>query len=229
MRKVVSHGDPAQPNWDITLPGEPHHLTDAQWSDIARYSDLPPEARPLIGKAIALFREVEKAGRFTSGQTRKQLRQLRKETLGVHTKLAEAMANPHAHFALTVPIAKPGTHPEPRLQAQRRLEGHLDNLQRLATWFELAENRVDIMKPGANRKAVNVHWLVGMLDTILKEHTGRKISRSNKRHNTTREYIVAVLKIADLKIKSGTIGRAMQERIKLREAIARHDHALAAR
>jgi hypothetical protein len=229
MGKAVSRGDPAQPDWELILPGQPHSLSDAQWSDIARYSDLPPEARPLIGNAIALFHQVEKAGRFTSGRTRKQLRELREETLGVHTKLVEAMANPHAHFALTVPIPEPGTRPEPRLQAQRRLEGHLDNLQRLARWFQLAEDRVDSMKPGANRKAMNVHWLVGMLDTILKEHTGRKISRSIKRHNTTREYVSTVLKIADPKIRRGTIGRAMQERIKLREAIERHDHRLAPR
>jgi hypothetical protein len=225
----MPRGHPAQPDWELILPGEPHTLSDAQWSDIARYSGLPPDGRLLIGKAIALFREVEKAGRFTSSQTRRQLRELRKETLGVHAKLVEVMANPHAHFALTVPIAKPGTRPEPRLQAQRRLEGHLDNLQRLARWFELAADRVDAMKPGANRKAMNVHWLVGMLDTILKEHTGRKISRSNKRHNTTRDYVSAVLKIADPKIRRGTIGRAMQEQIKLREAIERHDHRLAPR
>jgi len=229
MAKVVLYGDPAQPDWELILPGDPHSLSDAQWSDIARCSGLPPKARPLIGKAIALFHEVEKAGRFTSSQTRKQLRELRKEALGVHTHLVEVMANPHAHFALTVPIAKPGTHPEPRFQAQRRLEGHLDNLQRLARWFELAEDRVDSMKPGANRKAMNVRWLVGILDTILIEHTGQKISRSIKRHNTTREYVSAVLKIADTKIRPGTIERAMQERIKLREAVTRHDHTLAAR
>jgi hypothetical protein len=229
MGEVPSHADSAQPNWELILPGDPYTISDAQWAEIARYSGLPPNARSLIGKAIALFHEVDKAGHFTSAQTRKQLRELRKETLAVHSKLVELMANPRAHFALTVPIAEPGTRPEPRLQAQQRLESQLENLQRLARWFGLAEDRVDGMKPGANRKAMNVHWLVGMLDTILKEHTGQKISRSVKRKNTTRDYVSTVLKIADPKIRRGTIGRAMQERIKLREAMARHERGLAVR
>jgi hypothetical protein len=229
MGKVVSHAESAQPNWELILPGAPFTVSDTQWTDIARYSGLPPDARLLIGKAIALFHEVEKARRYTSAQTRKQLRELRKETLTVYTKLSKVMANPHAHFALTVPIAEPGTRPEPRLQAQQKLESHLENLQRLATWFGLAEARVDGMKPGANRKSMNVHWLVGILDTILKEHTGRKISRSIKRHNTTQEYVSAVLKIADPKIRRGTVGRAMQEQIKLREAVARQVRGLAVR
>jgi hypothetical protein len=219
--KVGRKVDPATPDWELILPGEPFALSEVQWEGIARCSGLPAEAGRLIGKTIALFHEVERAGRFTAAQTRKQLRGLRKDTLALHARLIEVMANAHAHFALTVPIALPNTFPEPRMGAQRRLEGHLDGLQRLARWFELAGQRVDGMKPGANRKAMNVHWLVGMLDTILEEHTGRKISRSTKGHNTTREYVTMVLKIADPKIRHGTIERAMQERIKLREAITR--------
>jgi hypothetical protein len=68
-----------------------------------------------------------------------------------------------------------------------------------------------------------------MLDAILQEHAGRKISRSIKRANTTREYITVIVKIADPRIKHGTIERAMQEQIKLREAVARHRHLAAAR
>jgi hypothetical protein len=221
MGKNDSSSNLVEPDWELILPGEPFAFNDTQWAEIAKYSDLSPQARPLIGKAVALFHEIEKAGRFTPAQTRKQLRKLSREISALREKLITAMSNPHAHFALTVPIAEPGTHPEPRFQAHRRLEEHIENQQRLAKWFELAAARVDRIKPGANRKAMNVRWLVGMLDNILENDTRIKISRSTKRHNTTREFVMVVLKAADPKIGRGTIERAMQEHITLREAVAR--------
>jgi hypothetical protein len=207
------------------FPGEPIELTEKQWAEIVRLSGLPSETRLLIGKTIALFRNVQKtAGRHTARQTRDELKKLQKDALALHRSLFKLMANPHAHYAVTVPSVPPGgwppsTVPEPRNQAQRRLETSLDALQHLASWLALASDRVEPMRPGANRKAENVHWLLGMIGSIFERFTDKKISRSNKTTNTSREFLTTVLRIADPKIQPGTIERAMQSYITFRERV----------
>jgi hypothetical protein len=61
-------------------------------------------------------------------------------------------------------------------------------------------------------KSENVYWLVGNLDGIRAQFTGKKITRSYKDSDSVR-YIKYVCKIADPSIERGTIDRAMKHRI----------------
>src|SRR5262249_5869520 len=99
------------------------------------------------------------------------------------------------------------------LDGRRRLSQALDVLLGLPKWFLVAAHRVEAGKRGP--KAGNVYWLVGNLDGIREQFTGKKLTRSYK-HPAAREYITYVCKIADPNIGKGTIDNAMEARIKRR-------------
>jgi len=59
----------------------------------------------------------------------------------------------------------------------------------------------------------DAYKLVATLDGIRRECTGRKITRSQKCTDSSRDYIEAVFRIADPEIGPGTIERAMERTI----------------
>ena len=61
-------------------------------------------------------------------------------------------------------------------------------------------------------KAENIRWLVGNLDGIREQFTGKKITRSYK-DLASLEYITYVCKIADPSVGEGAILNAMRDRI----------------
>jgi len=191
-------------------------LSDHEWENIATFSNLPAAARPLVEDAIATFRSFETVLRPTASETRKELKDLHKFAADFHWRMAKLVANPFAHAALTIVESQerfPRRVVEMRMAEHLRLASSLTILKALAEWLLIAGRRVPATKRGANRKALNVQWLVARLDVIREEFTGKKITRSNKR-GATREYITAVCRIADPTIGPGTIDRAMQLRIR---------------
>jgi hypothetical protein len=194
-------------------------LPDDEWKRIAQYSNLPAQARPLVEEAIALFRTFDAANRYTASEIRTELKELHELAADLHARLSTLVADPDARAALTVESKSPRDPSrnrirQPRIKAHLRLESSLGVVNALAEWLSLASHRVSPMRPGANRKASNVRWLVARLDAIMKESTERSISRSGKRTNLTRDYIASVCHIADPSIGRGTIDAAMQTRIR---------------
>jgi hypothetical protein len=194
-------------------------LPDGEWEGIVQCSDLPAQARPLVEEAVALFRAFETADRCTASEIRSELQELHGLAVGLHSRLAKVMTNPDAHVALTVASTFPqdgssNRFLQSRIEAHCRLESSLKKLDALADWLLMASRRVVRMKPGATRKAKNTQWLVARLDAIREEFTARKITRSKKRTDLSRDYIKAVCRIADPAVGTGTIDRAMQLRIK---------------
>jgi hypothetical protein len=104
------------------------------------------------------------------------------------------------------------------LDGQRRALQILDAVLRLPKWLLVAAHRVEADKRGP--KAGNVYWLVGNLDGIRKQFTGKKITRSYK-DDASKKYITYVCRIADRDIGDGTIDMAMKDRIKRRGRIRR--------
>jgi hypothetical protein len=165
--------DPAAPDWERILPFDPVPLTDEQWTEIVGNSSLPTEARPIIGRAIALYRRYQANidASKSAAETRAELDRLREHAEVLRMGLETAMANPTAHFALTVPLPPPGgwigTVPESRDEGHRRLANSLDDLRRIEHWIGLARDRIQPQKPGAKRRAAPAGLLVHNLNHIL--------------------------------------------------------------
>jgi hypothetical protein len=134
-------------------------LSASEWQEIVQFSDLPAVARPMIENSIALFRAFERAGGFSAAETRKNLHELHELVMGLHSRLAVAIANPEVHGALTVqPTSsqRRNSMPEQRFHAHLRLASSLFALTELADWLRIAKDRVKRRKPGAFRKAENI-------------------------------------------------------------------------
>jgi hypothetical protein len=122
------------------------------------------------------------------------------------------------------------------LDGQQRLLQVLDVVLRLPKWLLVAAHGVGshgirrhagLPLPGKPRKADkpgpkagNVYWLVGNLDGIREQFTGKKITRSYK-DELSKEFITYVCRIADPGIGDGTIDKAMKARITRRDRIRR--------
>jgi hypothetical protein len=102
------------------------------------------------------------------------------------------------------------------LDGQRRLLQVLDVVLRLPKWLLVAAHRVEADKGGP--KAGSAYWLVGNLDGIREQFTGKRITRSYK-DDLTKRYVTYVCRIADPDIGSGTIERAMKARIEKRRRV----------
>jgi hypothetical protein len=103
-----------------------------------------------------------------------------------------------------------------QVNEDRQLSQALVLLRGLPKCFQVAGNRLQHQKPGP--KADNMYWLVAQLDAIREQAIGKKIARSTKRTDTSREYIAYVCRIADPAVGDGTLELAMKERIKVRRA-----------
>jgi hypothetical protein len=74
----------------------------------------------------------------------------------------------------------------------------------------------DIQGGKTGQNTGDAYFLVKTLDGIRHEFTGKTIARSDKRRDTSRDYIATVFKIADPEIGAGTIDKAMKNAITTR-------------
>jgi hypothetical protein len=187
-------------------------LTDEQWRETAKLSGIPEgkdDARQEIETRIGMFRESQASDldRVTAATIREELEALAERARDLSDRLERLVEVPNAYTALTM-----------QLDGQRRrLSQALDTLLGLPGWLLAAKYAVEADKPGP--KAGSVYWLVGNLDGIRKQFTGKKITRSYK--DLSKEFITYVCRIADPDIGDGTIDKAMKARIKRRDRIRR--------
>jgi hypothetical protein len=88
---------------------------------------------------------------------------------------------------------------------------HLSAIERLRCWFEVAAASLPAESPGAHRAAENHLWLVGQLDAILAQHTGREgrhISRSNKDELQT--FVDSCFAVVDPNVGPGSVKKAIE-------------------
>jgi hypothetical protein len=215
-------------------------LTDEQWEIIVKLSGIPEtaeEARHHIETTIGIFRQFQAGdlGQVPSAKIREELEALADAAKDLHDRLSKLVEVRGAYTALTgapslhspySPLDRlpdfAGPHQSEHLSSsvqsmtgldgQRRLLQVLDVVRRLPKWLLVAAHRVEAKR---GPKAGNVYWLVGNLDGIRKQFTGKRITRSYK-DDGSKNYISYVCRIADPDIGDGTIDKAMKSRIKRR-------------
>jgi hypothetical protein len=215
-------------------------LTDEQWRETAKLSGIPEgndDARQEIETRIGIVRQFQASDldRVKPAKIREELEALAVLAQDLDSRLGKLVEERDAYNAMTgaASLYSPldrltdfaGPHQSEHLPSsvqsmtgldgQRRLLQVLDAVLWLPKWLLVAAHRVKTDKRGP--KAGNVYWLVGNLDGIREQFTGKKITRSYK-DDASKKYITYVCKIADPNIRGGTIEKAMKDRIKRRRA-----------
>jgi hypothetical protein len=244
---------------DANWPFPRFRLTDEQWSEVARLSEIPEgedDARHHIETTIGMFRQFEASDldRMTPARIREELEALAVLAEDLNSRLNKLVQEQDAYNAMTgtASLYSPldrltdfaGPHQSEHLPSsvqsmtgpdgQQRLLQVLDAVLRLPKWLLVAAHRVGSHRirrhaglplPGKPRKADkpgpkagSVYWLVGNLDGIREQFTGKKITRSYK-DAASKKYITYVCRIADPDIGDGTVDMAMKDRIKKRERL----------
>jgi hypothetical protein len=217
--------DEYEHKWALLLPLIPIQLSEDQWHAIVRPSGLPSEARPYIGRAIAMYQVFDTTRRRsqTAAETRAALDDAQRHALSLHRRMTELLNNPRALIALTLALDPPRefTSVMGERTAQIRTTKAIAEIASFAQWFATAQQRVAKSRPGAREKAMQLQLFVTVLDQILMQFTGNAIDRSSKGPTTRREYISAVCRIADPTIRPSSIEEAMKRQIKSRGKISR--------
>jgi len=226
---------------DANWPFPRFRLTDEQWSEAAKLSEIPEgehDARHHIETTIGIFRQFQASDldRMTPAKIREELEALAVLAQDLDSRLSKLVEERDAYNAMTgtASLYSPldrltdfaGPHQSEHLpssvqsmtglEGQRRLLQVLDAVLRLPKWLLVAAHRVEADKRGP--KAGSVYWLVGNLDGIREQFTGKRITRSYK-DDLTKRYVTYVCRIADPDIGSGTIERAMKARIERRRRV----------
>ena len=216
-------------------------LTDEQWGEVARLSGIPEgadDARHHVETSLGMFRQFQASDldRVTPAKIREELEALAVFAQDLDSRLSKLLQERDAYNAMTgtASLYSPldrltdfaGPHRSEHLpssvqsmtglEGQRRLLQVLDAVLRLPKWLLVAAHRVEADKRGP--KAGSVYWLVGNLDGIREQFTGKRITRSYK-DDLTKRYVTYVCRIADPDIGSGTIERAMKARIERRRRV----------
>ena len=168
------------PNWDLIFPYEPVQLSDAQWADITKYSGLPNAARPILGKAIAGYRDYKAStvSSLSAKDTRIQLDRLHGQATLLGRGIEGALRNAEANFALTVLATKQGGALGERQRVEQKLNALKGDLDNFAKQLALARSKVRPMKRGQSRRAEPVRLFVWHLELILENFKDKKLDRS---------------------------------------------------
>src|SRR5262245_15118723 len=164
-------------------------LTDEQWRETARLSEIPEGAglaRDHIETTIGMFRESQASDldRVTPPEIRKQLETLAKLAHDLYSGFSRLVDGLDAYTALT------GKLDEDRRSSQvldaRRLSEVLEVLSYLDWLLSAALDRVERGKRGP--KAKNIYWLVGNLMEYGNTSPERKLlalTRTMLQRNTS--------------------------------------------
>jgi hypothetical protein len=229
-------------------------VSEQQWNAIAEASGLPKRARKKIEDLLANYQALQQATekRSRAARTRKEL--LRLAELAEKLITAVKSLNSDAIAALIPPTSRrvidaddwaaaasaASSDPSKIDPAQRvklldrrtpttrdglkLLDERVLTVEQLRHWFENAARSLPAETRGAHKAAENHQWLVGQLDAILAQFTGRQgrhISRTYK--NDLQRYVELCFGVADPKVRSGSIHNAIKDYVALnpRLSIAR--------
>jgi hypothetical protein len=179
-------------------------LTDKQRDEISRLSGIPKDAADawqMIESCIERYRSRKAHRQYAAhpAEIRKELQALSTATFKLYHRL----------YLLT-------EHSPPDLPVLS-FKDELGMLREVEKQLFYAAS--DIVKANTGPSTHDVYILVGILDGIREEFTGKKITRSAKR-GASREYVRTTSQIADADIRNGTIEEAMKRRINRRGGFA---------
>ena len=205
-------------------------------------SGLPESARGRIESLLAFYRAFQQAfaKQPRAAHTRNELLRTAKlaerlvsAIIGVkpdaRTALLTAGVQPHVLAALMLPASQPAVGADdmtavplprrrgsstPTRDALTLLYERVLTVERLRLWFENAARSLPTDTTGAHKTAENHRWLVGQLDGILAECTGRHISRSYKDGDLQR-FVKLCFAAADPNVGIGSIKKAIEAYVHL--------------
>jgi|SRR5580692_1236869 hypothetical protein len=198
------------------MPSTPfflENLTDAAWQKISEKSGLPNEARPKIDEALHLYKSWQQAKRHIKppSVTREDLRTLAKKLDQAAEQLSSVLSNQRAKVTLIDATIKASAgavlkHEE----AESSVEGWVSQIEDMRAKILHAEKWIAGGRRGDWEQALALTMFVQKLDQILFEFTGKNIDRSYKGHQTSRDYLTAVCKVADREITASSVEEAMK-------------------
>jgi hypothetical protein len=196
----------------------PAAISEQDWAVIIQCSGIAQAQRDEIGLAVAFYRIASEAlGKSQPHGTRLALRSLSKKIDHLRNELSGLRRNPLALVVLARASGSKNDFPHimNRREPDRRLTAITAQLEPVSQWFTKAAAAVATRSP---RRAhmINVNLFVAELARIYERSTGKSISRSLKRHNQSRDFIVTVCRMADPTIGPGAIDDAMKRLIKAR-------------
>ena len=198
---------------DLTWKPEfPPVLSDEQWNHITDRSELPLEARYNIDNMIGLYRqqlidaEAKHPDIFDKLDTAKQAAT---EALA---RLDAVISDSNTFAAITMGIDGQRELPPNKVAAFRCwLEQQHKQLQSLVTGYENAIDRVHNRKRGPKTGHDSLLTLVGLLNELHKAYTGRPLSRSGNKTNTSLEFVWNICRLANPTLKRSTVEEAVKE------------------
>ena len=202
----------------LLLPLSETPLSDEQWSAISG-KKLPPNARPIIARAITLYRvyEAASAASKTPATTRKLLATAAKQSDQLRKLVMQLTVNPRA--VLGIALAMPSGSSSKQLEARRQLEEAAKILALVNELFSTASGRIVGGRTGAHEKSVTINLFVSTLDQIYRHFLGSGLTRSSKGIHTPRDFVKAVFRVAGPKVSEVQIEEAMKRIIKGRGKI----------
>jgi hypothetical protein len=192
----------------MKIPSPHFRLTEEQWKKTAKLSGIPEgadDARHEIEIRIESFHETQASAldRTKPAKICEGLEAVAERISDACSRLSKLV---DANTALTS-------------EGRQQLLQALDALRGVPKQLLVARYR-EVAAAKRGPKAASVYWLVGNLDGIREQFTGKKITRSYK-DDLSKEYITYACRIADPDIGDGTIDKAMKARIKRRDRTRR--------
>jgi hypothetical protein len=199
------------------LPPQPYEMSEAQWSKIVTASAMPDQARPLVGRAISLYRLASPVP--SPHETRRLLLNTAKLMSELYEQLRLIENNRLALLVLARSTEDELSPPEANKRVKRKLS--LANKQLLISsdWIKTSASRVASAKPGAHGKSLTMSLFILVLEKIWEQFKGAPISRSGKGKSNSRLFIEAVFSVADPTVGKSSIDESMKRVIRGRGGI----------
>jgi hypothetical protein len=187
-------------------------LTDEQWKHVAYRSKLPLEARYNIDNIIGLYRQQVADAETKYPDIWKKLEVAKQSAAEALDRLEAVLSDPNAFAAIAMGIDGRREVPPQKLAAFRSwLEQQRKELQALVSGYDNAMERVHNRKRGPRTGRDSLLTLVALLNQLHEAYTGKKISRSGNRTNTSIEFVWDVCQIANSNLKRPTVDDAVKQ------------------
>jgi hypothetical protein len=207
----------AADNFLTLLPLQPCEMSEAQWSKIVTASAMPEQARHLVGRAIAFYKQASPVA--SPHETRRLLLNTAKLMSELCQRLQLIERNPLALLVLAQMIKGELAPPEANRRVKRKLSLANRQLRISTDWVAGSADRVAMAKPGAHRGSVTTSLFILVLEKIWEQFKGAPISRSSKGKNNSRQFIEAVFGVADPTVGKSSIDESMKRVIRSRGGI----------
>lgn len=187
-------------------------LTDAQWDALNKWTRLSSQIRVEINLALRRYWHTVTNQRIAP-DTLTQIGDARKTLSALTSSLLQLSDNPDLFKRQIIYFDRSA------IEQRKILLETCSQLDRADDILSIAEERLNTKPEGPPFAAV--YELIHRLDWVLSSHLGIALTRSNNQHIgqlNTRDFVIEVVKAADLKIKDSTIDTVIRDYISDRNA-----------